>query len=182
MAWVAVDARAGDYQDALDRLSRFNAKAFDIQEYYAPVELVRGQLEGFLHRPAEERKAYDAARMLLEKCVREHPDDARFHSSLGIAYAGMGRKQDAIREGKLGVDQMPISREAMRGLFRAEELAKIYTMVGERDAALDILANLLSIPSPFSGPGVKLDPAWAPLRDMPRFQALVANVSTAESR
>ncbi len=59
------------------------------------------------------------------------PDDARYRSALGIAYAGLGRKEDAIREGELAVELLPMSKEAWRGAYRVEDLARIYATVGE---------------------------------------------------
>ncbi len=105
--------------------------------------------------------------------IEAQPDDSRLHSTLGIAYAGLGRKEDALREGKLAVDLLPISKEAYRGAYRAIDLAQIYAMVGETDAAIDRLEHLLSIPGPLSVSLLRLDPIWDPLRDHPRFQQLV---------
>jgi hypothetical protein len=47
-------------------------------------------------------------------------------------------------------------------------------MVGEADAALDQIEYLLSIPSMFSVSTLRLERRWKPLRDHPRFQAIVA--------
>jgi serine/threonine-protein kinase len=46
-------------------------------------------------------------------------------------------------------------------------------MVGEYDAALDQIEHLLSVPTGFSVPLVRLDPRWDPLRDHPRYQELL---------
>ena len=119
------------------------------------------------------KKYYDEARSILEAKIQERHEDARFHSSLGIAYAGLGRKEDAIREGKLAVEMLPVSKEAMRGLFQVENLARIYVMVGEHDAAIDELEFLLYKPGWISIPILRLDPAWDPLRNHPRFKKLV---------
>jgi tetratricopeptide (TPR) repeat protein len=119
------------------------------------------------------KKYYEEARSILETKIQEQPEDARLHSSLGITYAGLGRKQDAIREGKLAVEMLPVSKEAMRGPSRVEDLAKIYVMVGEFDAAIGQLEFLLSRPGKISIPLLRLDPAWNPLRDHPRFKKLV---------
>ena len=110
---------------------------------------------------------------ILETRVQERPEDGWFHSSLGIAYAGLGRKEDALREGKLGVKLLPVTKEAWRGLYRVEALAKIYVMVDEFDAAIDQLEFLLYVPGEISIPLLRLDPAWDPLRDHPRFKRLL---------
>jgi hypothetical protein len=67
---------------------------------------------------------------------------------------------------------MPISMEAWRGTFRLRDLARVYTMVGEYSAALDQIEVLLSKPSTTSAPLLRIDPAWAPLRNNPRFQKM----------
>ena len=95
------------------------------------------------------------------------------HSQLGIAYASLGRKEAAIREGQKGVDLLPISKDAVYGPPRIYNLAVIYVMVGEYDAAIGQLELPLSIPSWVSVPLLRLDPTWDPLRDHPRFQALL---------
>jgi hypothetical protein len=46
-------------------------------------------------------------------------------------------------------------------------------MVGDYDAAIDLLDYLLSIPSYVSVPYLRLHPMWDPLRDHARFQALL---------
>jgi hypothetical protein len=46
-------------------------------------------------------------------------------------------------------------------------------MVGEFDAAIDQLEFLLSIPGRMSVPLLRLDPAWEPLREHPRFKRLL---------
>jgi len=130
------------------------------------------QFAAKLEKEAElAKKYYDDARSILETKVQERPEDV--HSTLGIAYAGLGRKEDAIREGKIGVKLLPVTKEAYRGLYRVQALAKIYVMVGEFDAAIDQLEFLLARPGEMSIPLLRLDPAWAPLRDHPRFRKLL---------
>jgi serine/threonine-protein kinase len=120
-----------------------------------------------------EQAYYDSARGIVETRIREHPDDPRYRSALGIAYAGLGRKDDAIREGELAVELLPMSKEAWRGAWRVEDLARIYTMVGEYDAAIDQLEILLAVPSNTAVPMLRIDPTWDPLRGHPRFQRLL---------
>jgi serine/threonine-protein kinase len=75
----------------------------------------------------------------------------------------------------LAVEIQPVSKEAIRGTKWVEELARIYMMVDEFDAAIDQLEYLLSIPGQLSIPFLQLNPAWDPLRNHPRFKKLIAS-------
>ncbi len=169
---VDIDVFDGNYQEALNRLS-MKSEDVDDQFNFIPTALRCAQIYGYMNKKELAKKYYDEARIILETKIEEQPEDARFHSALGIAYAGLGRKEDAIREGKLAVELLPVTKEAMRGLNRVEALARIYVMVGEFDAAIDQLEFLLERPSELSIPLLRLDRAWDTLRDHPRFKKLL---------
>jgi len=161
-----------NYQEALDQLSLISEDEDDFF-HYIPNTLQYARIYMYMGNKDLANKHYDEARSILESKIKERPQDARFHSSLAIAYAGLGRKEDAMREGKLAVELQPLNKEAMRRPHRIEDLARIYVMVGEHDKAINQLEDLLSIPGPFSIPLLQLDPAWDPLRNHPRFKKLV---------
>jgi len=121
------------------------------------------------------RAYYDSARIYLEPLVRKQPDQALLHANLGLAYAGLGLKEAAIREGRQAVAVVPISRDHYSGPRTVSGLAEIYVMVGEYDAAIDQLATVLVIPGDgkVTVPLLQLDPIWAPLRGNPRFERLL---------
>ena len=96
-----------------------------------------------------------------------------------MAYAGLGRSDDAVREGRLAVELNPISIDAADGPYTVMMLAEIYVMVGNHDAAIDELEHLLSIPSGISVPVLRLAPWWDPLRDHPRFRRLLEKYADA---
>jgi Flp pilus assembly protein TadD len=114
----------------------------------------------------------------LENKAQSRPNEAPFHSYLGIAYGGLGRKEEAIREGRKGVELLPVSKDAIDASTYVQNLAQIYVMVGDYDSATDQLEYLLSIPSYVSIPYLSIDPTWAPLRNHPRFQKLLENYGT----
>jgi len=169
---ITLDVYDGNYQQALDRLSLVS-EGIDDQFNFIPNSLRYAQICGYMKKKELAKKYYEDARSILEAKIQQRPEDDRFYSALGIAYAGLGRKEDAVREGKLAVELLPVAKEAWRGASRVEDLARIYVMVGEFDAAIDQLKFLLSVPGDMSIPLLRLDPAWDPLRDQPRFKKLV---------
>jgi serine/threonine protein kinase/tetratricopeptide (TPR) repeat protein len=154
------------YQPALERLTV--AEFADSAGYFhLKSELYRAE-----KRPQLERAYLDSARTLLEGQVRAQPDEASFHSRLGLVYAELGRAADAVREGETGVRLLPVTKEAYRGVNILTALAVIYARVGRKAKALDRLEYLLSIPSLISPAILRVDPRWAPLRGEPRFEKL----------
>jgi serine/threonine protein kinase/tetratricopeptide (TPR) repeat protein len=170
---VLLDLYDGNLQEALTRLSSQSWEVFENQFYSVPRALLLAQICGLMRKPALEKDQYNSAKKLLEARVRMRPEEAMYHGTLGIAYAGLGLKQDAIREGKRGVELLPVSKEAYRGFYRIEELARINVMVGDREEAIRLLEYLMSIPGDLGIGALRLDPAWKPLRNNPRFQALL---------
>jgi serine/threonine-protein kinase len=170
---ILMETSAGNYTGALDLLSSTQAEVLGEQFWFVPKPLLEAQILDLKGQRELARKKYEAARVLTENKIQADPEDARYYSALGIALAGLGRKQDAIREGLKAVEIMPISKEAYKGTYRLEDLARIYAMVGEEDRALDMLERLMSIPMDLGAAALKLDPSWKSLRNHPRFQELI---------
>lgn len=175
---VNIDVFDGNYQEALDRLSLKsqdidNQDYIDDLEYFIPNALLYARIYGYMNQKELEKANYESARSILESEIQQRPEHARFHSALGFAYAGLGRKENATWEGNLAVEMLPVNKDAMRGPYRVEDLARIYVMVGEFDAAIDRLEYLLDIPGMMSIPLLRLDPTWDPLRSHPRFKKLI---------
>lgn len=141
---------------------------------FATVTLLRGEVLRAQGNSAEARKYYEKAVKDLQERLRLSPLDERMYSALGIALAGVGSKDEAVRAGKKGMELLPYEKEAWRGSFRMMDMAQIYTMVGEQDNALNLIEKLLSLPCEFTLNNLKHDPAWAPLKNNKRFQKLIA--------
>lgn len=114
---------------------------------------------------------YNSAIRLLRQQLAVNPSDSRIHSSLGVALSGIQQHDDAVREGRLGVD---LCRDAVYRPYRLLDLTLIYTALGERELAIKQINSLLQSTSPLSPALLKIDPRWGSLRSDPRFQALVA--------
>src|SRR2546426_9633366 len=121
------------------------------------------------------RTYFDSARVALEANLARREDDyGRLRCMLGIALAGLGRADEAMREGKRAVETLPVSKDALEGPLMLANLARIYVMLGERDKAVDQLETVLARPGPLSAGGVPADPFWDPLRGSPRVPRLAA--------
>jgi tetratricopeptide (TPR) repeat protein len=164
----------GDYEEALDQLSNSPSENIDDQFYFRLLEQLKAEIYYLQGNEKLENDNYLAAKSIIENRLKNRPEDARMHSTLGLVYARLGDKEKAIAEGKKAVELLPVTKEAWRGYFRELDLAKIYTMVGEYDLAIEKLEYLLSIPGELSVPYIKLDPVWKDLLELPRMKEVLS--------
>ena len=170
--WVLTLQRK--FADALQVAQQFRGETL---AYFNTAPCPKAFLEGRLYLYQGDRMkaqaAFEHARTSAEKLVRDAPGDSTRHGQLGAILAGMGLKEDAIKEGKKAVELLPESQDAFDGPQATAALAEIYAWVGENDEALRLLDHLLRVPAGLTVPLLKLDPVWDPLRKDPRFQALI---------
>jgi tetratricopeptide (TPR) repeat protein len=124
---------------------------------------------------------FELARPIFEMAVRESPNSAIGHANLGWLYAFMGRKDDAIREGRRAVELKPESKDAVDGAIMNCYLALIYARFGENDLAIPLIARLLRTPGAVDSADysitmndLKYRWEWDPIRSDPRFNKLIA--------
>jgi hypothetical protein len=91
--------------------------------------------------------------------------------------AALGRKEDAIREGRRAAELLPVTRDSIAGATIMEYLGIIYAWTGEKNLAIDQVAATLQIPSDLNYGKLRLHPFWDPLRGDPRFEKLVASLT-----
>ncbi len=125
--------------------------------------------------------AFLAARAELEKTVSEQPDYGPAFTVLGLIDAGLGRKEEAMREGQHAVKLLPVTKDAIDGAEIAKYLGVIYAWCGEKDLAIQQIAATLRTPSTVSYGNLKLHPFWDSLRGDPRFEKIVADLAPKNS-
>jgi tetratricopeptide (TPR) repeat protein len=128
---------------------------------------------------ANARAAYEKALPQVEQLVREAPDDPSRHAMLGGLLAMIGRKDEALREGQRAIELRPESKDAFDGPMYITSMAAIYAWCGDKDHALEFIEKSLSMPNGVTAPMLKLDPLWDPIREDPRFQALISRYAKA---
>ena len=126
---------------------------------------------------AKARTAFTAARTEVEKVVKQQPDFAAALSLLALVDAGLDRKEEALREGRRACELLPISKDAIDGADLAINLAQIYAWSGEKDLAIEQIAELARVPSKLSYGLLKLHPYWDSLRGDPGFETIVASLA-----
>jgi len=126
---------------------------------------------------AAARAAFASARVEAEATVREQPDYGPSHCVLGMIDAALGRKEDAIREGRRAVELLSVAKDSIAGAGIMEYLAIIYAWTGEKTLAVEQVAATLQIPSSLNYGKLRLHPFWDPLRSDPGFEKLVASLA-----
>ncbi len=168
-----------NYQQVLEWLDSLAYDVYEDQHFYFHKDLAYASVYHAMNDPSLMKAHAESARTVLEKAVNERAEDPRIHAALGLVYAYLGRDEDASREGNLARELHPVSKDAAQGPIYLLNLAKIYTVIGESEIAIDELEYLLSIPHAeylwqlVSVPQLLLDPQWDSLREHPRFIRLL---------
>jgi TolB-like protein/predicted Zn-dependent protease len=143
----------------------------------ADVRFNRSFMEGVIARLAKDdaraQAAFTAARAEQEKTVQAQPNYGPAVCILGLTDAALGRKQEALQEGRRAVELLPVEKDAVRGIAMVKFLAMIAAWVGDNDVAFKQLAIAIRNPSDLSYGQLKLMPFWDPLRGDPRFEKIV---------
>jgi len=164
-----------NYQEAQDLIESFSYDSFYDPKFIYQKDLALASVYRAMEDWSLMKTHAESALIMLEKLVKDNPNDPRFHGSLSAVYAYLDRKEEAIREGERAVSLSPVSKDAVGGHGFVYNLALIYTLVGQYEDAISKLEYLLSIPAGdiISVPTLRLDPDWDPLRENPRFKRLV---------
>jgi Flp pilus assembly protein TadD len=123
------------------------------------------------------RVAFMAARAEQEKAVQAQPNYGPPLCVLGLIDAGLGRKEEALHEGRRAVELLPVEKDAINGPLMITYLAMIAAWAGDKDLACEQLAIAIRPPSTVSYGQLKLLPFWDPLRGDPRFEKIVASLA-----
>jgi tetratricopeptide (TPR) repeat protein len=133
------------------------------------------------HDDAAAQSGFNAARVEQEKIVQAEPNYGPEVCVLGLIDAGLGRKEEAIREGRRGLELLPVEKDLPHGMDLIKYLAMIAAWVDDKDLAYEQLAIALSGPSSLTYGELKLMPWWDPLRGDPRFEKIVASLAPKEA-
>jgi TolB-like protein/tetratricopeptide (TPR) repeat protein len=146
-----------------------------------PKSYLQGCIDLVRNDPARAQKEFESARRSLEETVTNSPQDAIRHAQLGFLYALMGKKEDALSEGRRAVELRHISPDIVEGAIVQSFLTLIYARNGDADQAIPQLEQLLTTPFSvdYCDDSITLSDLrkrweWDQLRSDPRFQKLLS--------
>ncbi len=173
--YAELDFLDRNFASALGHLAAVPTPGFVGQWSIVPVWLLRGRILQLTGEERRARNALDSSRVYLESELSRSPDDFRLHIAMGMTLAGLGRSDDAVEEADLAVRLLPSAQDVLEGTRVMVDQARVYALAGRADAALDKIEYLLSIPAPryLTTPLLKIDPAFDPLRNHPRYTTLI---------
>ncbi|HEU5245795.1 MAG TPA: protein kinase [Candidatus Udaeobacter sp.] len=126
-----------------------------------------------LHDGAAAQVAFLRAKTITEAQLKQTPTDARIHAQSAKVHAYLGEKEAALLKAQRARELLPETKDAFGGPEITAAMAQVHAILGNNADAVEILEGLLSRPSWITVEGLKADPVWDPLRNDPRFQALL---------
>jgi TolB-like protein/class 3 adenylate cyclase/Tfp pilus assembly protein PilF len=176
-AWLSCALAERDAAAAKNALNAFGE--IPLTDY--AVHLNRQLMEGVIARMTKDdgkaHAAFTAARAEQDKAVQAQPNYGPALCVLGLIDASLGRKEEALREGRRAVELLPVKKDALNGPLMITYLAMIAAWSGDKDLACEQLAIAIRPPSTVSYGQLKLLPFWDPLRGYPRFEKIVGSLA-----
>ena len=123
------------------------------------------------------RLEFGKAIQIVQGHLIELPEDAKTVAMLALIHAALGNKEDALRQARRAEELLPIARDSLDGPIIATATAAVSAQVGENDLAIQQLQSLIGIPNGPTPGLLRAEPEWNPLRDDPRFKALLERAS-----
>ena len=164
-------------RDASAAKNALDARREDMFYFGNEVFFSRSFIEGLIGRLTREEgqaeSAFVAARAQQGKQVQAQPSNGPALSLLGLIDAYLGRKEDALREGRRAVELVRAEKDVSAEVWMVINLAMIAAWVGDKDLAFEQLDSIIRRPSGLSYGGLKLWPWWDPVRSDPRFEKIV---------
>ena len=161
------------FKEAFDMLENTPGEWSKNKMFAYPKALMTAFIYRYLGERERARHHFEKSIPLLRTAIEDYPDDPRYHSALGMALAGIGRKAEGIGEGKKAMELLPLSVDHAYGIGPVYDLGVTYALAGEIDAALEQLDILLSEPTWITPDFLEGDICYASLNGNPKFETLL---------
>ncbi len=181
--WLLCALAERDVAAAKDVVIAVDEIALGHNAVYFARPFVEGVIARMTNDEHKAQLAFTAARAEQEKTIQAQPDYGPPWCVLGVIDAALGRKEEALREGRRALELLPVKKDPLNGMLMIKYLAVIAAWVGEKDLACEQLATAVRYPNSgldLSYGDLKLMPWWDALRGDPRFEKIVASLAPKE--
>jgi TolB-like protein/Tfp pilus assembly protein PilF/tRNA A-37 threonylcarbamoyl transferase component Bud32 len=175
--WLSLALAERDVAAAKNVLNTIGDTPLTDYTVHANRLVMEGVIARMTNDEGKARAAFTAARVGQEKTVRAQPNYGPPLCVLGLIDAGLGRKEEALQEGRRAIELLQVEKDALVGPTMIKYLAMIAAWVGDKDLACEQLAIATRPPSTVSYGQLKLLPFWDTLRGDPRFEEIVASLA-----
>lgn len=179
-AWLLLALCERDLVAADRALAALTGNSFQIDAVLLSHAFGEGLVARLRGDAAAAHAAFSTARVQQEEVVRTQPEYAPALCVLGLINAGLGQKEEALRDGRRAVELLPVARDSINGALMIQFFAIICAWSGEQDLALEQLGIATQIPGGVTYGELRLHPFWDPLRGDPRFEKIVATLAPKE--
>jgi len=178
--WLTCALVERDPAAAKDALLASDENSFGLDAVQFPRAFFEGVIARMTNDEQRAQLAFTAARAEQEKTIQDQRDYGPAWCELGVIDAALGRKEEALREGRLALELLPVEKDSLNGLHMIEYFAMIAAWVGEKDLACEQLAAAVRYPgsgSVLTYGDLKLTSFWDPLRGEPCFEKIMASLA-----
>jgi serine/threonine protein kinase/Tfp pilus assembly protein PilF len=179
LRWLLCALAERDLTAAKDALLASGEFPLETENIHFPRPFVEGVIARMTNDEHRAQLAFTTARAEQEKTAKAQPDYAPGWCVLGVIDAALGRKEQALSEGRRAVELLPVEKDSISGMIIIKYLAMIAAWVGDKDLACEQLATAVRYPTSgleLSYGELKLMPWWDPLRGDPRFERILEEV------
>jgi len=165
-----------DYAAAEAVLTAWEADAFDDFNIFVPKASLLAKTYQLAGRFEDAEAAFRNAFEQLQEPLEYNLDDPRIYIALGEILAGLGESEDAVSAARRAMEMRPISLDAWEGPVYILGSIRVFAAAGDYDSALQELERYLgAVWALWRIEGLLPDPSFDPIRDDPRFVAIVEN-------
>ncbi|MFC2123808.1 tetratricopeptide repeat protein [Bacteroidota bacterium] len=165
----------GNYDEALQIIQSLSEEVLVDLIYYGTKHIQLGIIYHMMSNKEMSVKHFESEKTILLSKIDQSDNDSRIYRSLGITYAGLGMKKEAIEAGEKALDILSFSNHAMMGFHPEMDMVKILVMVGDYEHALSRLEKIINQTGYITANVLQFDPFWNPIREMEGFKAIINN-------
>jgi hypothetical protein len=173
--WLWQELFERRFDAALRRVNESEGDWLETDFVRRPKPFLRAMVLGLSGRDDSTAAEWRSAGRMIEEAMGGDPADPRLHASNGVVLAALGEADLALAEGRRAMELAPDSGRAGVVLSAELDMARILTVLGQEERAIERLERLLDASNRITVPRIEIDPSWDPLRDHPRYQRLLGS-------